>query len=66
MGVAASRRLDDDLVAPDDIYVYRALFAVFRGDAYCLRLATFVANSGRHEAGCDLTNGAFGISRISI
>jgi hypothetical protein len=61
--------LDDGdlaLVAPDDIYVYRALFAVFRGDAYCLRLATFVANSGWHEAGCDLTNGAFGISRISI
>jgi hypothetical protein len=50
------------LVAPHDIYVYGPLFAVFRGDGYCLRLATPVANNGRREAGCDLTNGAVGIS----
>jgi hypothetical protein len=62
----ASRHLDcygvAALVAPHDIYVYGPLFTVFRGDGYCLRLATPAVNKGRREAGCDLTDRAVGIS----
>jgi hypothetical protein len=54
-------RLVVALVTPHDVDVYGAFFAVLRGNGDCLRLATLVAKNGRHEAGCDLTNGAIGI-----